>query len=309
MLLKRMRALCAVLASAVGVLGFALAGSALAGQPEDWRLGFQPSVTPLGDEIHSFHDLLLIIITVITLFVMALLAWVMIRYREKRNPVPSKTTHNTVVEVLWTVVPILILALIAIPSFRLLYKVDRAPADQACLDQRKKDRTVKCEPKVDLTIKAKGLQWYWAYEYPDNGNFQFESRLICRTAKECADKAKDFGGKVPLRLLDVDNQVVVPVGATVRVIVIGMDVIHAWTVPAFGAKVDANPGRANEVWFRAMKEGTYYGQCSELCGADHAFMPIAVKVVSADAFKAWLEDANKKFDKVEKPRAEVKPAK
>ena len=253
------------------LLGFFIAGCALAaggaacaqtlGQPSPWEMGLQPSGSPVMDSIHWFHSVLLIIITLITLFVLGLLVTVMIRYNARSNPVPSRTTHNTLVEVAWTLIPVLILVGIAVPSFRLLFLQ---------LDV----------PKADLTVKATGKQWYWSYAYPDNGKFEFDSLL-----------AQD---KQP-RLLGVDNEMVVPVNKIVRVQTTGADVIHSFAVPAFGIKIDAIPGRLNETWFKATKTGMYYGQCSELCGKDHAFMPIAVRVVSDADFAAWVEDAKKKY--------------
>ena len=252
------------------VLGLAIIGAVLAigghayaevGQPSPWEMTMQPSASPVMDDIEWFHGFLLWIITAITLFVTALLITVMVKFNAKANPTPSKTTHNTLIEVVWTIVPVLILVGIAIPSFRLLfYQVD--------------------VPKADLTVKATGKQWYWTYSYPDNGKFEFDSLM-----------AQD---KKP-RLLAVDNEMVVPVNKIVRVQTTGADVIHAFAVPAFGSKIDAVPGRLNETWFKATKTGMFYGQCSELCGKDHAFMPIAVRVVSDQEFAAWVETAKKKF--------------
>jgi cytochrome c oxidase subunit 2 len=218
------------------------------------------------DNIISFHNFLLVVITVITIFVLGLLVLVMVKFNAKANPVPSKTTHNTILEVLWTVVPVLILVTIAVPSFRLLFLQ---------LDI----------PKADVTVKATGKQWYWTYTYPDNGPFEFDSLMV---------KEGDRKADQP-RLLAVDNEMVVPVNKVVRVLATGADVIHAFAVPSFGIKIDAIPGRLNETWFKANKEGVYYGQCSELCGRDHAFMPIAVRVVSDQAFTAWIDEAKKKF--------------
>ncbi|MGJ4940091.1 cytochrome c oxidase subunit II [Bradyrhizobium sp. HKCCYLS1011] len=249
------------------LLGMAVAlvsgGSAFAelGQPAPWEFRLQEAATPVMENITWFHGLLLTIITVITLFVLALLVTVVIKFNARANPVPSRTTHNTLLEVAWTLIPVLILVTIAVPSFRLLFLE---------LDV----------PKADLTVKATGKQWYWSYAYPDNGKFEFDSLL-----------AQD---KQP-RLLGVDNEMVVPVNKVVRVQTTGADVIHSFAVPAFGIKIDAIPGRLNETWFKATKVGMYYGQCSELCGKDHAFMPIAVRVVSDQDFAAWVEDAKKKF--------------
>jgi cytochrome c oxidase subunit 2 len=252
------------------LLGLAVAGVALAaggtafaelGQPAPWEFTLQGSATEVMDFIRLFHNWLLGIITVITLFVAALLVIVMVKFNAKANPVPSRTTHNTLIEVAWTLIPVLILVAIAVPSFRLLFLE---------LDI----------PKADLTVKATGKQWYWSYAYPDNGKFEFDSLLA-------ADKQP--------RLLGVDNEMVVPVNKVVRVQVTGADVIHAFAMPAFGVKIDAIPGRLNETWFKATKTGMFYGQCSELCGKDHAFMPIAVRVVSDQEFAAWVETAKKKY--------------
>jgi cytochrome c oxidase subunit 2 len=244
------------------------AGGAAAqeGHARPWQLGLQDAVTPIMAEIHSFHTLILWIITLITIFVLALLVFVMVRFNARSNPVPSKTTHNTAIEFAWTLIPIVILVVIAIPSFRLLYH----------------DRTI---PEADMTIKAIGNQWYWSYEYPDADGMTFDSLMV---------EEADLKEGQP-RLLAVDNDVVVPVNKTVRVIVTATDVIHNWAIPAFGMKMDAIPGRLNEAWFRAEKTGTYYGQCSELCGQRHAFMPIAVRVVSEEDYAAWLEQAKQEF--------------
>ena len=245
------------------VAGMALAagGMALAAQPQPWEMTLQPAASPVMENIISFHNLLLVIITVITLFVLALLVIVVVKFNAKTNPVPSKTTHNTLIEVAWTLIPVLILVAIAVPSFRLLFQQ---------LDI----------PKADLTVKVTGKQWYWSYAYPDNGKFEFDSLLA-------ADKQP--------RLLGVDNEMVVPVNKVIRVQTTGADVIHAFAVPSFGIKIDSIPGRLNETWFKATKVGMYYGQCSELCGKDHAFMPIAVRVVEDQEFAAWVEAAKKKY--------------
>jgi cytochrome c oxidase subunit 2 len=253
------------------LLGLAVAGVALVaggaafaeelGQPAPWEYRLQASATPVMDNIMWFHDWLLVIITMITLFVLALLITVVVKFNAKANPVPSRTTHNTLIEVAWTLIPVMILIALVVPSFRLLFLE---------LDV----------PKADLTIKATGKQWYWSYAYPDNGKFEFDSLL-----------AQD---KQP-RLLGVDNEMVVPVNKVIRVQTTGADVIHSFAVPAFGIKIDAIPGRLNETWFKATKTGMFYGQCSELCGKDHAFMPIAVRVVNDQDFAAWIETAKKKF--------------
>ncbi|MGY2902889.1 cytochrome c oxidase subunit II [Bradyrhizobium sp. URHC0002] len=245
------------------VAGMALAagGMALAAQPQPWEMTLQPAASPVMESIISFHNLLLWIITIITLFVLALLVMVVVKFNAKTNPVPSRTTHNTLIEVAWTLIPVLILVAIAVPSFRLLFLQ---------LDI----------PKADLTVKVTGKQWYWSYAYPDNGKFEFDSLLA-------ADKQP--------RLLGVDNEMVVPVNKVVRVQTTGADVIHAFAVPSFGIKIDSIPGRLNETWFKATKVGVYYGQCSELCGKDHAFMPIAVRVVTDQEFASWVEAAKKKY--------------
>ena len=250
------------------LLGLTVAGMALAGggvafadQPKPWEITLQDAATPVMENIISFHNLLLVIITIITLFVLALLVIVVVKFNAKANPVPSRTTHNTLIEVAWTLIPVLILVAIAVPSFRLLFQQ---------LDI----------PKADLTVKATGKQWYWSYSYPDNGKFEFDSLMA-------ADKQP--------RLLGVDNEMVVPVNKVIRVQTTGADVIHAFAVPSFGIKIDSIPGRLNETWFKATKVGVYYGQCSELCGKDHAFMPIAVRVVNDQEFAAWVETAKKKF--------------
>jgi cytochrome c oxidase subunit II len=252
------------------LLGLAVVGAALAfggtafaelGQPAPWEYKLQEAATPVMENITWFHNFLFGLITVITLFVLVLLVLVVVKFNAKSNPVPSRTTHNTLIEVAWTIIPVLILVGIAVPSFRLLFQE---------LDI----------PKADLTIKATGKQWYWSYSYPDNGKFEFDSLL-----------AQD---KQP-RLLGVDNEMVVPVNKVVRIQTTGADVIHSFAVPAFGIKIDSVPGRLNETWFKATKEGMFYGQCSELCGKDHSFMPIAVRVVNDQEFAAWVEGAKKKF--------------
>jgi cytochrome c oxidase subunit 2 len=278
----------------VGLGAFALAaGLALTttaamatGMATPGQLGFQEAVTPVMEDIESFHDLLLVIITAISVFVLALLLYVMVRFRESRNPTPSKTSHNTMIEVLWTVVPILILIGIAVPSFALLFAQHDPARAIAGYDP------VKNPP---LTIKATGNQWYWSYDYPDNGDISFDSYMLQ------ADQRTDPATQP--RLLAVDNELIVPVGRVVRMLVIGADVIHSFAVPSFGIKIDAVPGRLNETWFRVDRPGVYYGQCSELCGQappesvndlhGHAFMPIAVRAVSAEKFAAWAAAAGK----------------
>jgi cytochrome c oxidase subunit II len=246
---------------------------AAAGHPEPWQMGLQDAVTPVAESIHWLHNFLLVIIFAISAFVLALLVYVMVRFNSKANPVPSKTTHNTTVEVLWTVIPIIILVAIAIPSMRLLFL----------------ERVI---PKADMTVKVIGNpSWNWTYEYPDLGANDDGSAKVSFTSylKSQADAEKD---QVPY-LLATDVPVVVPVNKTVKLIVTSdpEGIIHAWTIQSFGVKIDAIPGRLNEDWFKATKEGVYYGQCSELCGKEHAFMPIEVHVVAEADFNAWAEKA------------------
>ncbi len=261
-------------ATLAGAAGHGLAEEA--GHPVPWQMNLQAAATPVAENIHTFHTGLLYLITVITLFVLALLVVVVMRYRESRNPVPSKTTHNTMIEVVWTIVPVLILVVIAIPSFRLL-----------------KEQVV--VPPSDMTIKITGKQWYWSFEYAkDSGGIAFDAVML--SDADIAKALKSGGKKEDFpRLLSVDNEVVVPVNKVVRVQVTAADVIHAFAIQSFGVKIDAVPGRLNETWFKATKEGLYYGQCQELCGKDHAFMPMAIRVVSQDKYEAWLKDAQKKF--------------
>ena len=265
---KRMTALAvAICGLLAGLLADLVEASAQLGQPTNWQMNLQQSATPVMDEIVTFHTILLWVIALITAFVLVLLAIIAVRFNAKSNPTPSRTTHNAGLEIAWTVVPVIILVLIAIPSFRLLFfQLNMPPAD--------------------LTVKATGRQWYWTYNYVDNGKFEFDSVIVRDQAKLRPDQP---------RLLGVDNEMVVPVNKTVRVLTTGFEVIHAFAVPAFGIKIDAIPGRVNETWFKATREGIYYGQCSELCGKDHAFMPIAVRVVTEQAFNAWVEDSKKKW--------------
>ena len=251
-------------------LGFLITTVAFANQPTDWQLGFQKAASESMRDIVSFHNnLLLPIIIAISVFVLFLMLYACVRFRASANPNPSKRTHNVTVEVLWTLIPCLILIVMAVPSFKILYKQDSIP-------------------KADLTIKAIGYQWYWGYEYPDE-NLLFDSYMI---------EQKDLKPDQP-RLLAVDNEVVVPVGKVIKVLITANDVLHAWALPSFGVKRDAVPGRINETWFKSEEVGTYYGQCSELCGIKHAFMPIAVKVVSEDEYQEWLSEARVKFAKEE----------
>lgn len=237
------------------------------GQPHPWQLNFQDSASTVADKIHDFHHLLLVIISLITLLVLALLIWIIVRYNNKANPVAATFTHNKFWERLWTIIPCLILVVIAIPSFALMHYQGKVP-----------------EP--DLTIKATGYQWYWGYEYPEQ-EISFQSYMI---PEKDVDPSK---GQV--RLLSTDNPIVVPVGATVQILTTAADVIHSWTIPAFGVKKDAVPGRMNELWFKVTKPGVYYGQCSEICGTGHAYMPIEVHAVPQVEFDAWVEEAKTKF--------------
>jgi cytochrome c oxidase subunit II len=238
------------------------------GLPVDWQLGMQEMVTELGRDVALFHDWLLLLITLISLFVLALLVVVVVRFNEKANPTPSRSTHNTTLEVAWTIVPVLILVAIAIPSFRVL-------REQLII------------PPHDVVVKATGHSWYWNYEYPsDQGGFRFDSNMI---PEEEAVKAGQP------RLLAADNEMVVPVNKVVRLQITGADVLHNFAVPSFGIRLDAVPGRLNETWFKADREGIYYGQCSELCGNGHPYMPINVRVVSEEQYAAWLAEAKQKF--------------
>ena len=242
----------------------------IANQPKEWQLGFQDAASETMRDIVNFHNnLLLPIIVAISVFVLFLMVYTCIKFRASKNPNPSKRTHNFAVEVLWTLIPCLILVVMAVPSFKILYSQDTIP-------------------KADVTIKAVGYQWYWGYEYPDE-NIIFDSYMV---------EEDDLKPGQP-RLLAVDNEIVVPVNKVVKVLITANDVLHAWALPSFGVKRDAMPGRVNETWFKADRVGTYYGQCSELCGIKHAFMPITVRVVTDEEYNAWLEEAKIKFAKEE----------
>lgn len=270
------------------VWGFGAVSAALAaaGMAEPRQMGFQPAATETMEKVVWFHDFLMIIMTLIVVLVTGLIATVLIRFNRKANPVPSKTSHNTLIEIVWTILPVLILVTIAVPSFRLLYFQD-------------------VTPEADMVIKATGHQWYWTYEYPDHGGLAFDANMLASEYFEAdmSENVREEGDALVAeiqhllgraqppevhRLLDTDTRVVVPVGKIVKVLVAADDVIHAWAIPAFGIKIDAVPGRLNETWFKANKIGTFYGQCSELCGIRHAFMPIVVEVVSEEDFQAWL---------------------
>ncbi len=247
----------------------ASSGPAYAAEPTAWGLGMQEPVSDIAHQVNEFHNLLLVIITAIAVFVLALLIYVMVRFNEKANPNPTTTTHNTFVEVVWTMVPLIILIVIAIPSFKLLYFVDRTS-------------------EAELTVKAVGLQWAWRYEYPDEEEeLSFDSYMIPEDEITAEQR----------RLLDVDNPLVVPTGKNIRLLVTADDVLHSFAMPSMGVKIDAVPGRLNETWFNipAGKEGMYYGQCSEICGVGHAYMPIAIKAVSEADYAAWLTEAKQQF--------------
>lgn len=257
------------LAATAGLAALGRTAFAAEGRAENWQIGFQPAATPIAEQMHGFHNLLLVIITLVTLFVLALLLWVIIRYNAKANPEPSRTSHNTTIEIVWTVVPVLILLVIAIPSFRLLY----AQYDF---------------PKPDLTIKVTGRQWYWNYVYPDQGGFSFDANVANEDINNTDPKAPPY-------LIAADNEVVVPVNKVVHLILTSDDVIHNWAMPAFGSKMDAIKGRTTPIWFQAIRTGVFYGQCSELCGARHAYMPITVRVVTDEEFAAWIGRARQQF--------------
>jgi cytochrome c oxidase subunit 2 len=257
---------------------------AFEGRSQPWQMGMQPAGSPVMANIREFHDFLLIVEILIVLFVLVVLAIIIFRFNAKANPVPAKWSHNTFLEVIWTAVPILILVVIAVPSLKLLYFADKAQ-------------------DAEMTLKVTGHQWYWTYQYPDQGNFEFDSNIIPD------DEIDTEKGQV--RLLSVDNPVVLPIGTTIRVLLTSDDVIHNWAVPSFGLKLDMVPGRTNETWVKINETGTYYGMCSELCGVNHGFMPIQVKAVTKEAFKAWTEKAKKEFaksDDVPLRLAQVAPA-
>lgn len=257
-----------------------LGGPALAdGQPKPWQFNFQPAASPVAEKIHSFNTLLIAMEVGISVLVLVLIGYIAIRFNAKRNPTPSKRSHHTVLEVLWTAAPVLILVVIAVPSLKLLFFMDRTH-------------------EADMTLKVVGHQWYWSYEYPDHGEFAFDSLML---------QDDELKPGQP-RLLAVDNEVVLPVDTNVRVLLTSADVIHSWAVPAFGVKTDTVPGRTNETWIRVTKEGTYYGQCSELCGVNHGFMPIAIRAVSKAEFDEWVENAKIEFARNDGPVPHVAQA-
>lgn len=264
--------LACLIGSFVLIDGVAPSGAALAGQPEPWQMGLQAAASPIKERIDSFHNMMLVIITAICLLVLALLVYTGIRFRASNNPTPSKRTHNTMLEVVWTAVPVLILVIIAIPSFRLLYYADVIP-------------------DTDMTIKAIGRQWYWTYEYPDHDNFTFDAFMV-------RDEDLEPGMQ---RLLETDNRVVLPARTNIKVQVTASDVLHSWAVPSLGVKIDAVPGRLNEIWIHINEPGVYYGQCSELCGVLHGFMPITIEAVEPEEFVVWVEEAKTMFARVDDP--------
>ncbi|ODT14482.1 MAG: cytochrome c oxidase subunit II [Kaistia sp. SCN 65-12] len=260
------------MASASAAILGGLTGAAQAAQPTPWAVWSQTAASPIQGMIERFNAGITIVMALVVVVVLALIIYCVVRFNAKANPVPSKTSHNTMIEVIWTLAPILILIGISVPSFSLLF----AQADPA--------RIVKdYDPDKVMTIKATGLQWYWNYEYPDNEGIAFDSTML-------EDKDRTDPVNQP-RLLAVDNEMIVPVGTVVRLQVIGADVIHSFAMPSFGLKLDAVPGRLNETWFLAEREGMYYGQCSELCGINHAYMPIAIRVVKPEQFQAWAAQA------------------
>ncbi|GAB4185591.1 MAG: cytochrome c oxidase subunit II [Thalassobaculales bacterium] len=266
----------AAMAAGVPTLLGMLAFPAAAAEPKPWQLGFQQPASVGKEMLHGFHDMLLVIITLITLFVLALLVYVMVKFNAKANPKPSRTTHNTLIEVLWTVVPIVILVVIAVPSFRILYTLDKTT-------------------EAEMTIKVTGNQWFWNYGYPDHGNFAFDSLLL--EGDDLKDKSK--------RLLEVDNRLVVPVDTAIRLTFHGNDVMHSWYVPALGVQMYTVPGHVNETWMKVTRTGVFYGQCNQICGVRHGYMPIAIEVKSKADFAAWVEQAKTKFAAAPLPAPKV----
>jgi cytochrome c oxidase subunit 2 len=267
------------IAALAGAATLLSAPPAFAAQPSPWEMDFQPAATAIMAQIRWFEDYTLWFIVPITLLVLGLLLVVILRFRESKNPVASRTSHNTLIEVIWTVGPVVVLLFLAVPSFQLL-TAQYSPPDEPA-----------------LTVKATGHQWYWSYDYQDAKDVSFDSVMLEQGDRKAAGKT-DVAAYP--RLLAVDNEMVVPANKTVRVIVTSGDVIHSFTVPSFGIKVDAVPGRANETWFKVERPGLYYGQCSELCGQNHAFMPIAVRAVTEDQYKTWVAAAAKDVSEANK---------
>ncbi len=250
-------------------------------QATDWQLSFQNPATDLMGSVVGLHNIILIVMTLVTLFVLFLLFYVSFRFSAKRNPIPSTTTHNTVVEVLWTAIPIVILVVLAIPSFKLLYQQEKSE-------------------NYDMTVKVIGHQWYWEYEYPDHGDFYFESYMVQEQDLEEGD----------LRLLTVDNPLVIPANKNIQILITAGDVLHSWAVPSMGLKTDAVPGRLNETWVNVKEPGIYRGQCSEICGSGHGFMPVVVKVLPEREFVAWANEAKNNYAinediEINKPEEEI----
>lgn len=266
--IRRLPALAALALVAVAAMSALAPGLAWAGQAEPWQIWHQDPATPVMEQIESLHQFLVWICIGIVALVMLLLGIVIVRFNEKRNPVPARFSHNQLLEFGWTAIPVAILVIVAIPSFKLLYFMDRTQ-------------------EADMTLKVTGHQWYWSYEYPDNGGFMFDSFMKYPDDLEPGEP----------RLLAVDNEVVLPVGTTVRVVMTSQDVIHSWAVPSLGVKTDNVPGRLTETWLRIEEPGMYYGQCSELCGVNHGFMPIAVRGVSPQEFEQWVGEAQERFAK------------
>jgi len=264
---KRVLGILGVLAITVLGIAGSVQAQPIVGVPHDWQMNFPPAYTPVMEKVAALNDLLLVIISLISLFVLALLLYVVWRFHASRSPAATTTTHNTVLEIAWTVIPILILVIIAIPSFRLLYYGDKFA-------------------NADFTVKVVGHQWYWSYEYPDQGNFSVDSRILAE-----ADRIKQKPN-VP-RMMAVDEEMVIPKGANIRIIGTAADSMHGWTVPGFGIKKTVIPGRLNEGWINVREEGYYFGQCSQICGNSHSFMPIAVRVVSKPEFDKWVEQKKK----------------
>lgn len=275
---NRIAAALAVLTASIGLTA-GLPGALLAAQPQPGQMTFQPAASPTMEKILAFNDLVFPIIVVISIFVLGLLVYVMWRYSEKRNPTPSKTTHNTVLEVIWTVVPVIILVVIAVPSFKLLYFADRIE-------------------DAEMTIKAIGRQWYWSYEYPDHDDLTFDAYMV-------ADEDLEEGQP---RLLQTDNALVLPVDTRIRILTTSSDVLHSFAMPSMGIKLDSVPGRVNETWVQINAEGMYYGQCSEICGTGHSYMPVMIKAVSKEDFAEWVEQAKEEFADLDEPADETAPA-
>jgi cytochrome c oxidase subunit 2 len=248
------------------ILNLLLFNVALADYPNPWQTAFQQPASPVMERLKSLDDIVSIVIYIIVALVLVLLTYVCIRFSKKRNPIPSSNSHNVLLEVVWSIIPLLVIVALAIPSFRTLHYIEKVQ-------------------DYELTLKVVGHQWYWEYQYPDNGGFSYDSYMI--------DDAHLQPGQI--RLLEVDNRVVLPVNTKIRVIVTSYDVIHSWAIPSLGIKTDAVPGRTNETWLSINKPGVYYGQCSELCGVGHGFMPIAIQAVSKEDFAAWVEQSKQKF--------------